>query len=74
MLLFKGIGFICSAVTHGTEKTGNFMISVLAGIAAIIAAIYFYNQVSDQASGARRAFDDIQQQAYEPAPEAVSPY
>lgn len=74
MLLFKGIGFIVQAVARPGDNPLGFIMSLLAGVAAIAAAIYFFNVVSDQASGARRAFDDIRQQAYEPAPEAVSPY
>lgn len=73
LLIFVGLGFLANAATHGTEKTGNFMISGLAGIAAIIAGIYFVNVVADQSSGARKAFDTIQQ-LDDPAPEAVSPY
>ena len=61
MLLLKGIEFIAHAAAHGTEKAGHFMFSILAGVAAIIAGIYFYNQVSDQASGARDAMETATQ-------------
>ncbi len=78
MLLFKGLGFIVQAFNRQTDNAGGLIVSLAAAAFSIMAAVYFYNQIDDQASGARRAINEISSQYEEipeaKAPEAVSPY
>lgn len=63
MLLFKGIDFIVQAFNRQTDNAAALIVSLAAGAFCIMAAVYFYNQVTDQASGARQAMDELQSQA-----------
>lgn len=61
MLLFKGVEFIVRAASLDSAKVVSFMLSMIGGIACIVAAIYFFNVISDQASGAREAMQQATQ-------------
>lgn len=62
MLLLKGVDFIMQSF----NRTPGSLATPLAWVAAVlcfITAAYFYNMIDNQASGARRAVEDIQKQA-----------
>ncbi|WP_157648691.1 hypothetical protein [Thiobacillus denitrificans] len=61
MLLFKSVDFIVGAASLDSANVLSFMLSIVGGIASIIAAIYFFNIISDQASGAREAMQQATQ-------------
>lgn len=65
MLLFKGIDFIGQAFNRQTDNAAAIIISLAAAAFSIMAAVYFFNVIGDQASGARKAMDNIQRQADE---------
>lgn len=73
ILLFMGVGFIVQAFNRQTDNAAGLIIALTAAAFSIMAAIYFYNVVDSQSSGARKAFDTIQQQS-DAVPEAVSHY
>lgn len=72
MLLLGGINFIVQAFNRPTDSAAGLISSLAAAAFSIIAAIYFYNVVDDQASGARTAIDEIQQRLAPPV-EPVDP-
>lgn len=59
MLLFNGIGFIVQAFNRQTDNAAALIVSLVAAAFCIMAAVYFYNQIGNQASGARKAMDDL---------------
>lgn len=73
MLALTGVNFIVQAFVHMKSiHAAAFVLSLLAGIFTLIVAMIFFHMVEDQASGARKAIDAIQQQL-DYAPEAVLP-
>lgn len=73
ILLFIGIGFIVQAFNRQTDNAAGLIVSFIAAAFSMITAIYFYNIIDNQSSGARKAIDDIQQQLSPPV-EPLSPY
>lgn len=66
MLAIAGINFILQALIHLRHiHAAAFVASLLAGVFTLAASVYFFNVVDDQATGARKALETIQQQADE---------
>lgn len=72
MLLFMGVGFIVQAFNRQTDNAAGLIVALAAAAFSIMAAIYFYNVVDSQSSGARKAIEDIQQQL-DPPVEPIAP-
>lgn len=65
MLLFKGVGFIVEAFGRQTDNAGHLIVSLAAAAFSIMAAIYFFNVIGDQASGARKAMEQATQNMHD---------
>lgn len=61
MLLLKGVERFAHTLDRKRDITGGFIISFVGAIASILAALYFFNIISSQASGARDAMVRAQQ-------------
>ena len=61
MLLFKGVECLAHTLDRQRDITGGFILSFVGAIASILAALYFFNIISSQASGAREAMKKAQQ-------------
>lgn len=61
LLLLKGIGFIVQALSHLAKNPFASLLSLIASVLCFVAAIYFFNIIKDQASGARDAMEQATQ-------------
>ena len=61
MLLPKGVERLAHTLDRQRDITGGFILSFVGAIASILAALYFFNIISSQASGAREAMKKAQQ-------------
>lgn len=61
MPLLKGVERLAHTLDRQRDITGGFILSFVGAIASILAALYFFNIISSQASGAREAMKKAQQ-------------